>query len=72
MFRSVLSKQILLLILPLLFFQCEKVPETSGNSTIKVPDDHFTIQSAINAASNGDTILIADGVYSGTGNYDLT
>lgn len=32
-------------------------------TTIHVPADHPTIQAAINAAANGDTILVAPGAY---------
>jgi hypothetical protein len=32
-------------------------------ATIHVPADYSTIQSAINAASSGDTILVSDGTY---------
>jgi Dockerin type I domain len=39
--------------------------------TIYLPDQYSTIQSAINAAQNGDTILIADGTYTGDGNRDI-
>ena len=38
----------------------------AAGSTIKVPDDHSTIQGAINAASDGDTILVAKGTYTET------
>lgn len=31
--------------------------------TIVVPDDYPTIQQAVNAAANGDTILVRSGVY---------
>lgn len=36
---------------------------TGGGATINVPDDHATIQEAVDAASPGDLILIAPGTY---------
>jgi hypothetical protein len=38
---------------------------------IYVPLQFPTIQSAINASSNGDTILVLDGTYTGVGNRDI-
>jgi len=38
---------------------------------IHVPADYPTIQEAINAASHGDEIIVADGVYTGEGNRDI-
>jgi hypothetical protein len=35
-------------------------------ATLEVPGQYETIQAAINAADNGDTILVEPGVYSGT------
>jgi hypothetical protein len=40
-------------------------------ATIHVPGDHPTIQAAIDASSNGDMVLVADGTYKGPGNKDL-
>jgi hypothetical protein len=36
-----------------------------------VPSDYLTIQDAINAALNGDVVVIADGTYTGVGNRDI-
>ena len=38
---------------------------------IRVPSDYDTIQAALNAAQNGDEVIIADGTYQGEGNRDL-
>ena len=35
----------------------------SRAATLRVPDDHSTIQSAIDAAATGDTVLVACGTY---------
>lgn len=39
--------------------------------TIYVPDDHATIQAAISAISDGDVVIIRDGLYTGEGNKNL-
>jgi parallel beta-helix repeat protein len=36
---------------------------TTGAREIRVPDDHATIQSAVEAAGNGDVIKVAQGTY---------
>ena len=38
-----------------------------GADTLHVPGDHPTIQAAMDAAQAGDTVLVADGVYTGPG-----
>jgi hypothetical protein len=41
-------------------------------ATLNVPSSAYpTIQAAVNAASNGDTVMIADGTYTGPGNVDI-
>lgn len=42
-----------------------------GGATLHVPGDFNTIQAGINAAGDGDTVLVADGTYSGSGNKNL-
>ena len=44
---------------------------TRSNAAITIPDDAATIQSAVDMASSGDTIIIRDGVYTGEGNRDV-
>jgi len=40
-------------------------------ATLNVPSDYLTIQAAINAAVNGDEVVVANGTYTGTGNRDI-
>ena len=40
-------------------------------ATINVPADQRTIQSGIDTAQNGDTVLVDDGIYKGEGNVNL-
>lgn len=47
------------------------IPLTAYGATLLVPDQYSTIQAAINASSNGDTVLVASGTYSGGGNFNL-
>lgn len=45
---------------------------TCRAATIRVPTDQPTIQAGIDFAIDGDTILVADGTYSGDGNRDIS
>ncbi|RJP14871.1 MAG: hypothetical protein C4520_20800 [Candidatus Abyssobacteria bacterium SURF_5] len=40
-------------------------------TTYYVPDDYGTIQAALDAATGGDTVIVRDGTYTGTGNKNL-
>lgn len=41
-------------------------------ATIHVPENQPTIQSGIDAAENGDTVLVNDGIYTGEGNVNIS
>lgn len=47
------------------------LPTALAATIIHVPADESTIQAGIDAAVDGDTVLIADGLYTGPGNRDI-
>ena len=48
------------------------LPTLTRAATFSVPSTAYpTIQSGINAAQSGDTVLVADGTYTGDGNRDI-
>lgn len=42
-----------------------------NGANIQVPSQYPTIQAAIDAANTGDVVLIANGIYTGAGNYGI-
>jgi len=69
-----MSKSVaMLLVLVSLTASCIIVPlpVNAGSKTLIVPDDYLTIQEAIDAASDGDTIFVKKGTYEGPINQTL-
>jgi streptogramin lyase len=47
------------------------LPGAATAAELPVPGQYATIQAAINAASDGDVVIVADGTYAGAGNKNL-
>ena len=47
------------------------LPAMAQAATIHVPAEYPTVQAGIDAASDGDTVLVASGTYAGPGNRDI-
>lgn len=60
---------IVILIIAVVFLLLPR--EAAAEAPYYVPDDFATIQEALNTLSSGDTIIVRDGTYTGTGNRNL-
>lgn len=60
-----------LMIVACVFAGTVPVNLSASPGTITVPGDYPTIQAAIDAASDGDTIIVGDGIYTGVGNKEI-
>jgi len=47
------------------------IPVSLRAAVINVPASQSTIQAGVNAALSGDTVLVAPGTYTGTGNFNI-
>lgn len=70
--RLVLALGVLLPITALLLALFVAVlPLSATAATCHLPGDHLTLQGCIDAIADGDTVLVAPGVYIGPGNRDI-
>jgi len=62
-----MSKQAKIMVISVLLAFCS----TGFANDLLVPSQYPTIQSAIDAATDGDTVIVAPGTYNGDGNWDI-
>ena len=43
----------------------------ANHGIVRVPEDRGTIQAAVDVSFEGDTVMVAEGVYTGTGNREI-
>jgi parallel beta-helix repeat protein len=58
-------------IILVVLFSLFNVVSTAKSATLYVPSDYDTIQAAIDASSDDDEVVVADGTYTGNGNKNL-
>lgn len=51
--------------------EAEMIVEVLPPRILHVPEDYDTIQAAVDATLDGDEVVVADGIYTGTGNMNL-
>ena len=56
-----IGSMVLIATLTLVFFAASAA--VTSATTIYVPDDHETIQEAVNVANEGDKVIVRDGTY---------
>jgi parallel beta-helix repeat protein len=65
------NQNVILTLLFLFAIATALVATAAHADTLLVPGEFPTIQAAMTAAQNGDTVLVADGTYTGPGNNNL-
>ena len=64
-----MTKKLHIFLMILLCWVCANIDMFAA--VIEVPADHPTIQGGIDIAEDGDTVLVADGIYRGKGNVNI-